>query len=62
MRSHHDHGAICFDQAYKCLFNQNLECVQYNACLGITGAIGCTSKECFYQELDLKSLQLRRWS
>ena len=29
--------------------------------MSITGAIRGTSKERFYQELDLTSLQLRRW-
>ena len=40
-------------------FHQKLESIQYNACLGITGAIRGTSKEKLY--LGLESLQLRRW-
>lgn len=35
--------------------------VQYNACSTITSAIRGTSKERFYQELGLESLQLRLW-
>ena len=42
-------------------FHQKLESIQYNACLAVTGAIRGTSKEKLYQELGLKSLQLRRW-
>ena len=42
-------------------FHQNLESIQYNACLAITGAIRDTSKEKLYQEIGLESLQLRRW-
>ena len=41
-------------------FHQKLECIQYIACLAITGAIRGTSREKFYQELGLESLQLRR--
>ena len=37
-----------------------MESIQYNACLAITGAIRCTSREKIYQELDLESLQLCR--
>ena len=40
-------------------FHQKLESIQYNACLGITGATRGTSKEKLY--LGLESLQLRRW-
>ena len=42
-------------------FHQKLESIQYNACLAITRAIRGTSKEKFYQEIGLESLQLRRW-
>ena len=38
-----------------------MESIQYNACLAITGAIRSTSREKFYQELGLESLQLRCW-
>ena len=42
-------------------FYQNLEYIQYNVCLGITGAIRGTSKERLYQELGLESLQSQSW-
>ena len=61
IRPHLDYGDILYDQAYNMSFHQKLESIQYNACLAITGAIRGTSKEKIYQELDLESLQLRRW-
>ena len=61
VRSHLHYGDILYDQAYNMSFHHKLESIQYNACLAITGAIGGTSKENFYQELGLESLQLRRW-
>ena len=39
-------------------FHHKLESIQYNAQLAITGVIRGTSKEMFYQELGLESLQL----
>ena len=42
-------------------FIKNIESVQYNAALAITGAIRGTSKEKIYQELGFESLQQRRW-
>ena len=38
-----------------------MESIQYNAAPTITGIIRGTSKEKFYQELDLESLRKRRW-
>ena len=61
IRPHLDYGDIIYDQAYNASFYQNLELLQYNACLAITGAIRGTSKEKLYEELGLESLQLRRW-
>ena len=61
VRPHLDYGDILYDQAYNMSFHHKLESIQYNACLAITGAIRGTSKEKLYQELDLESLQLRRW-
>ena len=40
-----DYGDIIFDQAFNKLFHDNLESIQYNASLAITGAIRGTSKE-----------------
>ena len=59
IRSYLDYGHILYDQACNMSFHQKLESIQYNACLGITGAIRGTSKEKLY--LGLESLQLRRW-
>ena len=58
VRPHLDYGNI-YDQAYNANFHQKLELVQYNACLALTGAMIGTSKEKFYEELSLKSLQHR---
>ena len=59
IRPHIDYDDILYDQAYNMSFYQKLQSIQYNAWLAITGAIDGTSKEKLYQELDLKSLQLR---
>ena len=48
------------DQALHVSFHENLESIQYNACLALTGSISGTSKEKIYQELDLESLQICR--
>ena len=61
IRPHLDYGDIIYDQAYTALFHQNTESVQYNSGLAITGAIRGTSKEKIYHELDLESLEKRRW-
>ena len=45
VRPHLDYGDILYDQDYNMSFHQNLESIQYNACLGITGVIQDTSKE-----------------
>ena len=58
---HLGYGGILYDQAYNASIHQKLELLQYNACLAITGAIRGTSREKLYEELDLDSLQLRRW-
>ena len=60
IRPHLDYGDILYDQAYNMSFHQNLESIQYNVCLAITGAIRGTWNEKLYQELGLESLQLRR--
>ena len=52
-----DYEDILYDQAYKKLFHQKLQSMQYNGALAITGAIKGTSKEKLYQELGLRSLQ-----
>ena len=61
MRPHLDYGDIIYDKAYNSSFHQNLEKIQYNTALAITGAIRGTSKKKLYQELGLESLEKRRW-
>ena len=61
VRPYLDYGDIPHDQTYNMSFHHNLESIQYNACLTITGTIRGTSKEKLYQELGLESIQLRRW-
>ena len=56
-RPHLDYGDVIFDQAYNKSFHENLESLQSNASLAITGTIRDTSKEKLYQELGLESLQ-----
>ena len=54
-----DYGDIICDKAYNSSFHQNLEKIQYNSVLAITGAIRGTSKENIYHELGLESLEKR---
>ena len=51
---------IIYDRACSSSFHQNIESIQWNAALAITGAIRGTSKEKIYQELGFESLQQRR--
>ena len=50
-----------YDRAYNTSFHQNIESIQYNAALAITGAVRGTSREKLYQKLGFESLQQRRW-
>ena len=61
IRPHLDYEDIIFDQAFNKSFYDNLESIQYNASLAITGVIRGTSKEKPYLELGFESLQQRRW-
>ena len=61
IRPHLDYGDIIYDKAYNSSFHQNLEKIQYNSALAITGAIRGISKEKLCQELGLESLEKRRW-
>ena len=61
IRPHLDYGDIIYGKAYNSSFHQNLEKIQYNSALTITGAIKGTSKENLYPELGLESLEKRRW-
>ena len=61
IRPHLDYGDVIYDQPNNENFCQNIEAVQYNAALAITGAIRGTSKEKLYRELGIESLKSRRW-
>ena len=61
IRPHLDYGDIIYDRAYNTSFHQNIESIQYNAALAITGTVRGTSREKLYQELGFESLQERRW-
>ena len=61
IRPHLDYGDIIYDPAYNTPFHQNIESIQYNATLAITGAVRGTSREKLYQELGFESLHRRRW-
>ena len=45
VRLHLDYGDVIYDQHYNIFFHQKLESIQYNAALGITGAIWGSSRE-----------------
>ena len=60
IRPHLEYGDIIYDRAYNTSFHQNIESIQYNAALAITGAVRGTSREKLYQEFGFKSLQQRR--
>ena len=53
IRPHLDYGDIIYDRAYNTLFHQNIESIQYNTALAITGTVRRTSREKLYQELGL---------
>ena len=61
IRPHLDYGDIIYDRAYNTSFHQNIESIQYNAALAITGAVRGVCREKLYQELGFESLQQRRW-
>ena len=52
IRPHLDNDDILYDKAYNTSFHQNLEKIQYNPVLAITGAISGTSKEKPYQSYN----------
>ena len=61
IRPHLDYGDIIYDQRNNDSFNDKIEQLQYKACLGITGAIQETSRECLNNVLRLENLSSRRW-
>ena len=40
VRPHLDYGDVLFDQAFNASSHENLEYIQYNACLALMGTIG----------------------
>ena len=50
IRPHLDYGDILYDKPNNENFQDNIEKVQYRACLAITGAIQGTLKEKIYDE------------
>ena len=47
VRPHLHYVDVLYDKAYNASFHQKLEKIQYNACIAITGAIRCTSKNIY---------------
>ena len=62
IRPHLDFGDFIYDKPNNNNLVQNIEAIQYNAALAITGTIKGTSRDRLYQELGLESLSSRRWS
>ena len=56
-----DYGDIIYDKPSNVSFTDNIESIQYNAALAITGAISGTSRDRIYNELGFESLSARRW-
>ena len=56
-----DYGNILYDQPKNKSYCQKIETVHYNAALAITCAIKGTSQIKLYNELNLESLEFRRW-
>ena len=50
IRPHLDYSDIIYDRAFNESFHKNLESIQYNAAIAITGAIRGISCETFFQE------------
>ena len=61
VRPYLDYGDVIYDEGYNEAFHKILESIQYNAWLALSRAIRGSSREKLYQELDLESLQRRRW-
>ena len=60
IRPHPDYGDKIYDRAHDTSFHENVESIQYNAALAITGGVRGTSREKLYRELVFESLQQRR--
>ena len=53
-----DYEDMLYDQAFNNSFHDNLESIQYNACLAITEAVRSSFREELYQKLGLELLRL----
>ena len=58
---HLDYGNIIYDRAYNTSFHQNIESIQYNATLAITGTVRGNSRERLCQELGFELLSQTPW-
>ena len=61
VRPHLDYSNLIYDQPNNESFCQQIESVQYNASLAVTGAIKGTSRLKLYNEIGLESLKFRLW-
>ena len=61
IRPHLDYGDIIYDRAYNTSFHQNIESIQYNATLAITGTVRGNSRERLCQELGFELLSQTPW-
>ena len=59
IRPHLGYEDIIYDRAYNTSFHQNIESIEFNAALVITGAVRGTSRDKLYQESPSESLQHR---
>ena len=60
-KSYLGYGDVIYAQPSNASFSNQIESVQYNAALTITGAIKGSCHDKFYQELGLEYLQQRLW-
>ena len=61
VRPHLDYGDFIYDKLNNAYFTSNIESIQYNAALAITGTIRGTSGEKIDKELGFENLNRRRW-
>ena len=61
IRSHLDYANVIFGKSSNATFSNQIQSVQYNAALAITGAIRGTSKEKLYQEIGFETMKESRW-
>ena len=56
---HLDYGNIVYDRVFTDSFHNNLETIQYNTSLAITGLLRGTSPDKYFWELGLEYLNSR---